>query len=173
MTEHATESWRHKAACREEDPELFFPLHEPESELPKWMCWNQCLVREDCARTAAKRGEKAGVWGGYYLPDEIDELKVELGITGPVRLCDTCGNRIQGLVQLRTCHRCRSMTSDPDAVRSHVARLRAADMSLHQIADASDVSRSTISEIVNGRRPSISRPAAEKILAVEPAAVNA
>ncbi|MER6615451.1 WhiB family transcriptional regulator [Streptomyces xantholiticus] len=62
------DDWRDKAACRDEDPDLFFPigtsgpalLQEAEA---KAVC-DRCTVREPCLRWAMETGQDLGVWGG-------------------------------------------------------------------------------------------------------------
>ena len=60
--------WRHKALCRDEDPELFFPIGiGPEAQLQaasaKSVC-QRCPVPEPCRRWALETGQSEGVWGG-------------------------------------------------------------------------------------------------------------
>ncbi|MEX1047375.1 MAG: WhiB family transcriptional regulator [Actinomycetota bacterium] len=60
--------WVHKAKCREEDPELFFPIGTtgPAAEqvdAAKAICMI-CPVRLDCLEWALATGQDAGVWGG-------------------------------------------------------------------------------------------------------------
>lgn len=60
--------WRHRAACREKDPELFFPVGTDGPALTqtreaKAVCW-LCPVRTDCLDWALTTGQDAGVWGG-------------------------------------------------------------------------------------------------------------
>jgi WhiB family redox-sensing transcriptional regulator len=60
--------WRHEAACREVDPELFFPIGNSgpallQIEDAKQVC-RRCSVMEDCLRWAIESGQDAGVWGG-------------------------------------------------------------------------------------------------------------
>ncbi|GGW22561.1 WhiB family transcriptional regulator [Streptomyces xantholiticus] len=62
------DDWRDEAACRDEDPDLFFPigtsgpalLQEAEA---KAVC-DRCTVREPCLRWAMETGQDLGVWGG-------------------------------------------------------------------------------------------------------------
>ena len=59
--------WRDYAACRDIDPELFFPLGTSgacliQIEAAKQIC-RTCPVREPCLRWALDSGD-AGVWGG-------------------------------------------------------------------------------------------------------------
>jgi WhiB family transcriptional regulator, redox-sensing transcriptional regulator len=59
--------WRHRAACRDMDPELFFPLGTSNACLPQIQAAKQtcrtCPVRQPCLRWALDSGD-AGVWGG-------------------------------------------------------------------------------------------------------------
>lgn len=59
--------WRHHAACRDMDPELFFPLGTSDANLlqiqaAKQIC-RTCPVRQPCLRWALDSGD-AGIWGG-------------------------------------------------------------------------------------------------------------
>jgi WhiB family redox-sensing transcriptional regulator len=61
--------FRHRAACREEDPELFFPVGNTgpallQIEEAKAVCNTRCPVREQCLQWAMQAGQDAGVWGG-------------------------------------------------------------------------------------------------------------
>lgn len=61
--------WRDNAACRTEDPDLFFPNGESgpalvQAEEAKAVCNNICPVREQCLDWAMNSGQQAGVWGG-------------------------------------------------------------------------------------------------------------
>lgn len=60
--------WRDRAACRGEDPELFFPIgtgHAALSQVERarGVC-QRCLVIEECLRFALSTGQDAGIWGG-------------------------------------------------------------------------------------------------------------
>jgi WhiB family transcriptional regulator, redox-sensing transcriptional regulator len=70
--------WRHKAACREVDPELFFPIGNSGPALlqideAKQVC-RRCTVMNECLRWAIDSGQDAGVWGGMS-EDERRALK--------------------------------------------------------------------------------------------------
>lgn len=61
--------WRHRAACREEDPELFFPIGDTnrgparlQAEEAKAVC-RRCEVIDTCLEWASTTGQE-GVWGG-------------------------------------------------------------------------------------------------------------
>ena len=60
--------WRHAALCRDEDPELFFPIGSTgpaatQVDQAKVVC-QRCSVVEDCLTWAVDTGQEAGVWGG-------------------------------------------------------------------------------------------------------------
>ena len=60
--------WRHRAICRDEDPELFFPVGTSGPALlqiaeAKAVC-RRCPVMSDCLSWALHSGQDAGVWGG-------------------------------------------------------------------------------------------------------------
>lgn len=70
--------WRHEAACRDEDPELFFPIGNTgpalaQIEEAKKVC-QRCPVKEACLAWALESGQDAGVWGGLS-EDERRALK--------------------------------------------------------------------------------------------------
>jgi len=60
--------WRHLAVCRDEDPELFFPIGSTgpathQVDQAKVVC-RRCPVVEDCLTWAVETGQENGVWGG-------------------------------------------------------------------------------------------------------------
>lgn len=60
--------WRHRAACRDEDPELFFPVGNSGPALlqiaeAKTVC-RRCPVVSGCLSWALETGQSDGVWGG-------------------------------------------------------------------------------------------------------------
>jgi WhiB family transcriptional regulator, redox-sensing transcriptional regulator len=62
------DNWRTRAACREEDPDLFFPIGSSgpalvQAEDAKAVC-RACPVQEQCLEWALEKGQDAGVWGG-------------------------------------------------------------------------------------------------------------
>src|SRR5215471_5931995 len=70
--------WRHRAICRDEDPELFFPIGNTgpallQIEQAKTVC-RRCPVVQDCLAWALESGQDAGVWGGLS-EDERRALK--------------------------------------------------------------------------------------------------
>jgi WhiB family redox-sensing transcriptional regulator len=87
--------WRHRAACRDEDPELFFPIGTTgpallQVEDAKAVC-RQCRVIEDCLSWSLETNQEAGVWGGLS-EDERRAAKrhgVRAGGTSIVRALHT------------------------------------------------------------------------------------
>ncbi len=70
--------WRHRAICRDEDPELFFPIGNTgpallQIEQAKGVC-RRCSVLQDCLAWALESGQDAGIWGGLS-EDERRALK--------------------------------------------------------------------------------------------------
>lgn len=66
MTSISTD-WRHRAACRDEDPELFFPVGNTgpallQIEDAKEVC-RRCGVADQCLQWALETNQDAGVWG--------------------------------------------------------------------------------------------------------------
>ncbi|MDQ0785349.1 WhiB family transcriptional regulator [Streptomyces sp. B3I8] len=62
------DNWRDRAACRTEDPDLFFPVGTTgpallQIEEAKSVC-HGCPVRDECLEWALEAGQDIGVWGG-------------------------------------------------------------------------------------------------------------
>lgn len=61
--------WRDRAACLNEDPDLFFPIGATgpaigQTELALEVCAS-CPVRDECLAFALTAGMDHGVWGGH------------------------------------------------------------------------------------------------------------
>ena len=70
--------WRQSALCREQDPELFFPIGTTgpaaiQVAEAKAVC-RRCPSLDPCLRWALETGQDAGVWGGTS-EDERRALK--------------------------------------------------------------------------------------------------
>ena len=70
--------WRDRAACRTEEPELFFPVGTGRPALDqlaeaKSVC-RGCLVAGECLAWAVGTGQNSGVWGGM-TEDERRRLR--------------------------------------------------------------------------------------------------
>lgn len=59
------DEWRHRAACRGEDPELWFPLTHATAQIrvAKDICVD-CPVQSECLEWAIATGQDFGIWGG-------------------------------------------------------------------------------------------------------------
>lgn len=71
-------TWRNRAACLDENPELFFPIGNTGPALvhieeAKAVC-HSCKVAETCLEWAMESGQDSGVWGGLS-EDERRALK--------------------------------------------------------------------------------------------------
>ena len=60
--------WRDRAACRAEDPELFFPIGngpaaQDQIAEAKAVC-RGCPVVTECLSWALEAGQDSGIWGG-------------------------------------------------------------------------------------------------------------
>jgi WhiB family redox-sensing transcriptional regulator len=71
-------TWRNRAACLDEDPDLFFPIGNTgpahlQIEEAKTVC-RRCEVVEACLKRAIEFGQEAGVFGGLS-EDERRALK--------------------------------------------------------------------------------------------------
>lgn len=72
------QGWRDEAACRFEDPELFFPVAEGRGSAAaaalrqvnqaKAVC-RRCPVRAECLRWAQDTVQDVGVWGGFSVTE--------------------------------------------------------------------------------------------------------
>jgi WhiB family redox-sensing transcriptional regulator len=60
--------WRNQAACRDEDPELFFPMPGQHHAVAaaRAIC-HRCPVKAACAE--AGKDERYGIWGGTTVYD--------------------------------------------------------------------------------------------------------
>ncbi|TXJ83320.1 WhiB family transcriptional regulator [Streptomyces lavendulae] len=71
-------NWRAHAVCKDEDPELFFPIGNTGTALlqieeAKAIC-RRCPVIERCLRWALETSQPHGVWGGLS-EDERRRMK--------------------------------------------------------------------------------------------------
>lgn len=85
-------SWRDDAACRAEDPELFFPVGSTGREQirriqrAKSVCWTRCPVREACEEWAQARRIGDGIWGGYTEAERLLIRRHRAGAAAKPRL---------------------------------------------------------------------------------------
>jgi WhiB family transcriptional regulator, redox-sensing transcriptional regulator len=57
--------WVERAACRDVDPELWFPNdRDPNERAQAIRICGTCDVQAQCLKVARKRRERHGIWGG-------------------------------------------------------------------------------------------------------------
>jgi WhiB family transcriptional regulator, redox-sensing transcriptional regulator len=83
----AGSEWRSRSACRNQDPELFFPVPRTMTVFvqlarAKSVC-RGCPVCWDCLHYALATGQQHGVWGGMS-PEELRSLRGQLPAGAPV-----------------------------------------------------------------------------------------
>jgi WhiB family redox-sensing transcriptional regulator len=79
----AGETWRQRAACRNENPDLFFgpegetrPQRDIRERKAKAVC-APCPVRSDCLSLALRHGAKHGTWGGLGVAEREREATAQ------------------------------------------------------------------------------------------------
>jgi WhiB family redox-sensing transcriptional regulator len=106
-------TWRNRAACQDEGPELFFPIGNTSLALvqideAKAVC-RRCEVVETCLRWAIESSQATGVWGGLS-EDERHALNRRNARAGlPSRVVGVqCGQRDPGIEGRRPAMGCPS-----------------------------------------------------------------
>jgi WhiB family transcriptional regulator, redox-sensing transcriptional regulator len=84
-TTAAGSAWMDLGACREAEPELFFPISSAgparsQVAAAKLVC-ARCVVREECLEYALDAGQDHGVWGGL---SEEERRAVRRARTAPL-----------------------------------------------------------------------------------------
>lgn len=72
--------WRNSAACRDTDPDLFFPVGQTGPAIAhianaKQVC-TTCGVKRECLEYALMTNQDAGIWGGL-TEDERRQIRRE------------------------------------------------------------------------------------------------
>ena len=76
--------WRRDAACRNQDPELFFPIGTGDAsgqqvKAAKAVC-HRCPVLASCFAWATANGPVAGIWGGTTEGERASVRRRRLGL---------------------------------------------------------------------------------------------
>lgn len=102
--EHAAPDWRHYAACRDVDPELFHPKGREDSiygqlqiAQAKVVC-RRCPVTTECLEWAFQIGDKHAVLGGKSVGERralrranaTRSAPVDRGVAGKSKRCGSC-----------------------------------------------------------------------------------
>jgi WhiB family redox-sensing transcriptional regulator len=78
MHDWDVDAWRNRSACRDSDPDVFFPVGSTGSaveqiEAARRIC-GACSVRAECLDFALATNQEAGIWGGT-TEDERRKLR--------------------------------------------------------------------------------------------------
>jgi WhiB family redox-sensing transcriptional regulator len=108
----STWGWQSRAACRDVDPELFFPVGDSGPALlqiaeAKAVC-HACPVTAKCLAHALDAGHRDGVWGGRSADERSVLRRARIAVES-----STPG----ALITVRICDRCGDVTVDPDPCR--------------------------------------------------------
>jgi WhiB family redox-sensing transcriptional regulator len=87
--------WKERGACRDEDPEMFFPTRRDQEAAPRAVC-KSCPVQVECLSWALDNSESYGVWGGYTE----EERKPMRGARHRARISNA-EQRIDQIIELR------------------------------------------------------------------------
>jgi WhiB family redox-sensing transcriptional regulator len=63
--------WRDRAACKDEDPDLFHPSSPAQAEAAKLVC-RRCPVRSECLDNALAEGDEHAIRGGLTRAERRD-----------------------------------------------------------------------------------------------------
>ena len=68
-----TSAWRTRSACRDSDPDIFFPVGSSgpaveQIDTARRIC-NACPVASECLEFALATNQEAGIWGGLTEED--------------------------------------------------------------------------------------------------------
>ena len=128
-------------------PDAWYPDQKDQAtaDAAKSVCID-CPVRTACGAGAIARRERYGIFAGFNIEDEREELERFLAASEerPGR-CAGCGRRISsGHLPRRFCWPCIRGLKDAGPVQAHLQKLRDAGMSYRQIATAANVNRETV-----------------------------
>lgn len=81
-------AWRSRSACRDSDPDVFFPIGSTgpaleQIETAQRIC-TACTVRDECLDFALETNQEAGIWGGIT---EEERRKVRKARLAEQRMC--------------------------------------------------------------------------------------
>jgi WhiB family redox-sensing transcriptional regulator len=89
-------SWVERAACRDVEPEAFWPAHDDSPEpLAEETC-ARCPVRTLCLLWAIDNAEPFGYWGGHTAGERVAikaEMDRRLRVPAGAPRCGACGSR--------------------------------------------------------------------------------
>ncbi|MCM6774940.1 WhiB family transcriptional regulator [Nocardia sp. CDC159] len=170
--------WRARAACRECDPDRWYPETSVRPTYARQVCL-ECPVRSECGWTAYRADERQGIWAGFRMDRASERAALQnwLGVPDdtagngtPVRrTCQGCGDIFEPAEsQERVCALCSRYT-DAAAPRARVQRLRALGWTMGRISAASGVPQGTLFDLLrpdHARPERMTRTNAEKIMGI-------
>ena len=115
-------SWQDRAACLDEDPELFFPPgnewkgHEAQEAEAKAVC-NRCPVLAQCREKALADGDFEGIRGGMTGEERKALAKARKSAAAPIRHGTTTGNRAHYKRGEKPCQPCADAAAVADRRR--------------------------------------------------------
>lgn len=89
QTPNTADRWRTQAACRTQDPDLFFPAGTTghwltQTEAAKAVC-RTCPVMNTCLNWAMNQGQQDGIWGGTTKKERENLRRQQLRIAAKKR----------------------------------------------------------------------------------------
>jgi WhiB family redox-sensing transcriptional regulator len=79
------ESWMDSGACRDEDPDLFFPVSAQGTgrtqALQALAVCRRCPVQRECLRYAVANRQRHGVWGGTTEEERLTLLRQRVTVS--------------------------------------------------------------------------------------------
>jgi len=77
--------WRERAACLDQDPELFFPIgeagHSPDAQIADAVAvCHRCEVAKECLRFAVDINADHGIWGGRTDGERLSMKRRSRGV---------------------------------------------------------------------------------------------
>ncbi|WP_280482238.1 WhiB family transcriptional regulator [Nocardia cyriacigeorgica] len=119
-------TWSNRAACRgHDDPELWFLISaKADDGTARGICKNKCPVRMECAASVAKTKDREGIWAGFHLPDERNQLRSYANQSPDSRTCEECGTSFSGGGGRRRCYGCSNGLVPARPSRDHLLALQ-------------------------------------------------
>ena len=104
------EDWRSRAACRDDDPETWFPTGSSgpalaQTEQAKAVC-RRCPVVDECLTWALDQRVEFGVWGGMTEAERAPLVKIPAAAR-PTKTCQQCGRKFRPRGVQQRCASCQ------------------------------------------------------------------
>jgi WhiB family redox-sensing transcriptional regulator len=166
-------AWQMWAACRDSDPDLFFPDPSATAVIAeaKRVC-GRCPVVEECGNAGLDAGDRHGIRAGRDLSNRAEwkQLHMELGRPLPKEnddapRCAQCGGELANARnENQRCWICVRGLIDSGPSKERIKQLRDAQWTWPQIQAATGVDRSTLIHMHRSKR--VHKDTEQRILAV-------